>query len=102
MMSGSPINLYLAECKVQASQLLKSLTSAGKNIQTGVYWRIQILPEFQDKTIAQSIIEELVIKLESYMEQLQENLPNTDFSKEESIENLNAYLSDCYMFKRLV
>jgi len=36
------------------------------------------------------------------MEQLQENLPNTDFSKEESIENLNAYLSDRYMFKRLI
>jgi len=45
-------------------------------------------------TKAQSIIEKLVSKLESYKEQLQENLPNTDFSKEESIENLNASLSD--------
>ncbi len=50
-MSRSFTNLYLSESKVQASKLLKALSSTDAKIQEKAYRRLQILAEFKDKTI---------------------------------------------------
>ncbi len=60
-MSMYSSSLYLHECKTQASRLLKAVLSPKKEIQLQAYHRMQILPEFKGKTLA-DIVEMIQLK----------------------------------------